>query len=116
MKAAIAGHQLARQYQGAHHRRPRERNHERDHHRRRKRERELVEQAPDDPAEEDQRREDRDQRQANREHGEPNLVRPSDCSLNARHPWSRQREMFSRTTIASSTTNPVEMISAISDS
>ena len=76
---------LARQNESAHHRRRRQRHHERDHHRHRQRHREFVEQPPDDPAEEDQRREHGDQRQADRQHGEADLVRALDRRLEARH-------------------------------
>jgi energy-coupling factor transporter transmembrane protein EcfT len=40
---------------------------------------------------------------------------PSNAAAKGFIPASRWREMFSMTTMASSTTNPVEMVSAISE-
>ena len=45
----------------------------------------------------------------------PTSRAPRSAASNGRSPRSRCRVMFSMTTIASSTTNPVEMVSAIID-
>ena len=45
----------------------------------------------------------------------PTSRAPRSAASNGRSPRSRCRVMFSITTIASSTTNPVEMVSAIID-
>ena len=45
----------------------------------------------------------------------PTSRAPSSAACEARHAASMWREMFSSTTMASSTTKPVAMVSAISD-
>ena len=75
----------ARQDQRAHHRRRRQRDDHRDQDRDRQREREFGEQAPDNAAEEEERRKHRDQRQRDRNDGEADLARAADRRLDARH-------------------------------
>ena len=55
------------------------------------------------------------ERDADREHGEADLLGPLQRGRTGFIPASRCRVMFSMTTMASSTTKPVEIVSAISD-
>ena len=75
----------ARQDERAHHRRRRQRHAMRDQDRNRQRQREFGEQAPDDAAEEQKRREHRDQREGDRDDGEADFARAADRRLDARH-------------------------------
>ena len=71
---------------------------------------------PDDAAHQQNRNEHGDQRDADGENREADLLRALKRGRDrASCPSSRWREMFSITTMASSTTNPVEMVSAISE-
>ena len=80
------------------------------------RQRELAEHAADQAGHEQQRDEHRDQRHRQRDHGEADLARAAQRGLERRsRPFSMWRTMFSIITIASSTTKPVPMVSAISD-
>ena len=107
---------LVPQQPRAHHRRGGQRDHQRDQDRHRQRHGELAEQPPDDAAHQQDRDEHRDQRQAHRQHGEADLARARAAPPRSGvMPSSMWREMFSSTTIASSTTKPVAMVSAISD-
>ena len=77
---------------------------------------EFAKQPAENAAHQQDRNEHRDQRQADRQHGEADLARAEQAPPASRGmPASRWREMFSSTTIASSTTKPVAMVSAISD-
>ena len=114
--ARAAASALVPQQPRAHHRRRRQRHHQRNQDRHRQRHRELAEQPADDAAHQQDRDEHRDQRQAHRQHGEADLARAAQRRLrSALMPFSMRREMFSSTTMASSTTKPVAMVSAISD-
>ncbi len=75
--------------------------------------RKLAEQPAHDAAHQQDRDEDRDQRGAHRHDSEADLLEPSIAAWKGDFPLSRWREMFSMTTIASSTTNPVEIVRAI---
>ena len=80
------------------------------------RDRELAEQAADDAAHEQDRDEHREQRDGDRDDGEADLLRALERRLAAAAcPPRCRRAMFSVTTMASSTTKPVEIVSAISD-
>ena len=100
----------------AHHRRGRQRHQQRHDDRRRQRDGEFAEKAPDDAAHHQDGDEYRDQRHAHRQHGEADFLRarpaPPSCGG---MPSSMWRDIFSSTTIASSTTKPVAIVSAISD-
>jgi len=61
------------------------------------------------------RDEDRDQRQADRHDGEGDLPRAEQSRLHAPMPRSTCASTFSIITMASSTTKPTEIVSAISD-
>ena len=52
----------------------------------------------------------RDERKAHREHGESDFARPGHAAATRPRPSAMCREMFSITTIASSTTKPVEIV------
>jgi hypothetical protein len=108
---AVLGAKQAR----AHHRGQRERDHGRDADGHAERHCELAEESPDDPTHEQQRNEDGKERNGDRHDGEADLLRPLERRLHRRSPSSMKRLMFSVTTMASSTTNPVEMVSAIND-
>ena len=103
------------QEERAHHRRGRQRDDHRHQDGRRESDGELAEQAADDAAHEQNGNEHRDERQADREDREADLLRALQRRRDGFMPASRWRVMFSITTIASSTTNPVEMVMAISD-
>ena len=70
---------------------------------------------PDDAAHHQDGNEDGDQRHADGENGKADLLRPCSEAANGSMPFSRWRVMFSITTMASSTTNPVATVSAIRD-
>src|SRR6185295_9223281 len=91
----------------------RQRDDERDQHRRRQRDRELAEQPPDLALHEEKRDEHRDQRDADREHGEADFLGASSAAFMRSMPASMWRAVFSRTTMASSTTKPVATVIAI---
>ena len=98
----------------AHHRRGGERDDQRDHHRHRQRHRELAEQAAGLAAHEQQRDEHGDQRQADRQHREADLLGAEQRGLQAAPCPARCGGWCSpSTTIASSTTKPVATVSAI---
>ncbi len=69
----------------AQHRRKRQRYDGGNHDRRRDGDGEFAKQAPKDPAHEKQRDENRDQRQTDGQHGEPDFTRADQCSLEGRH-------------------------------
>ena len=80
------------------------------------RDRELAEQPADDAAHEQDRDEHGDQRHRDRDDREADLPRAVAAPpRSGGMPSSMRRAMFSVTTMASSTTKPVEMVSAISD-
>ena len=76
---------------------------------------ELVEQAADDAAHEQDRDEHRDQRQRHREDGEADSREPLKAASNGFSPASTWRTMFSSMTMASSTTKPTDSVSASSE-
>ncbi len=97
-----------------HHRRQRQRDHRRHQNCHRQRHRKLAEQPAHDIAHEQQRNQHRDQRNRQRQNREADLLRPLQRRRPAgRRPSPGSAQMFSIITIASSTTNPVEIVSAI---
>ena len=69
----------------AHHRRRRERDRQRDEHRDREHHRELAEEASDDAAHQENGNEDRDERDAHRQHREADLLGPGEGRLEHAH-------------------------------
>ncbi len=107
---------LVAQEARAHHRRQGQRHHRRHHHGDRHGHGEFAEQPADDAAHQQQRDEHRDQRGADRHDGEADFAGALDGRVHrALMPSSMWRKMFSSITMASSTTNPTAMVSAISD-
>jgi hypothetical protein len=116
VQAAMFPRALVLQQIRAHHRRGGQRDDHGDDDRRRERNGELAEQTADDAAHQQQRNKHRHERDADGENGEADLLRTLSAPRQAAScPLSRWREMFSITTMASSTTKPVEMVRAISD-
>ena len=67
------------------------------------------------PSSDRDRNEDGHQRHADRQHGESDSWAPRKAACSGESPRSRCRVIFSITTIASSTTNPVAMVRAINE-
>ena len=98
---------------GAHHRRGGQGDDHRDQDGGRKGHGELAEQPADDASHHEERNKDRDERDADGEDGEADFLGALERGANGAMPASRWRVTFSMTTMASSTTKPVEMVSAI---
>ncbi len=99
----------------AHHRRERERQDGRHADGDAERDGELAEEAADEPPHEEQRDEDGDERDRERDDGEADLRGPLQRRVERLLPLLDVAAMFSIMTMASSTTKPVEIVSAISD-